>query len=121
MQIEQDKKIDFKDVLIRPKRSTLSSRKQVSLERTFTFRNSGQTWSGVPVVAANMDGVGVPTMASALTQHQMMTCLTKHHDYGDWANLLDCDDAEAERIKNLTAISVGTNLEAWETAKKTIC
>jgi GMP reductase len=120
MQIEQDKKIDFKDVLIRPKRSTLSSRKQVSLERTFTFRNSGQTWSGVPVVAANMDGVGVPTMASALTQHQMMTCLTKHHDYGDWANLLDCDDAEAERIKNLTAISVGTNLEAWETAKKII-
>lgn len=120
MQIEQDKKLDFKDVLIRPKRSTLSSRKQVSLERTFTFRNSDQTWTGVPVIAANMDGVGVPTMASALAQHQMMTCMTKHHDYGDWANLLDCDDNEAESIKHFVAISVGTHLDAWEEAKKII-
>jgi len=118
MNIEQDKKMDFKDVLIRPKRSTLSSRKQVSLERTFTFRNSGNTWTGVPVIAANMDGVGVPTMASALTKHQMMTCLTKHNDFGDWANLLDGDDAE--QIKHLTAISVGTKLDAWEEAKKII-
>lgn len=52
--IEDDVKLDFKDVLIRPKRSTLKSRSQVSLERTFTFKHSNYTWTGVPIMAANM-------------------------------------------------------------------
>lgn len=52
--IENDVKLDFKDVLIRPKRSTLKSRSQVSLERTFTFKHSGNTFTGVPIMAANM-------------------------------------------------------------------
>jgi GMP reductase len=52
--IEDDIKLDFKDVLIRPKRSTLKSRSQVSLERTFTFKHSKFTWTGVPIMAANM-------------------------------------------------------------------
>lgn len=52
--IEDEVKLDFKDVLIRPKRSTLKSRSQVSLERTYTFRNSGATFTGVPIMAANM-------------------------------------------------------------------
>ena len=39
MRIEEDMKLDYKDVLIRPKRSTLQSRKQVRLERKFEFRN----------------------------------------------------------------------------------
>jgi GMP reductase len=121
MQIDIDKKLDFKDVLIRPKRSTLNSRKEVSLERTLTFRNSQQTWTGVPIMAANMDGVGVPTMASALATHKMMTCLTKHHDYGDFATLLDCEtEEEVNRIKSSIALSVGTHLDAWINAKKII-
>ena len=121
MYIEQDKKMDFKDVLIRPKRSTLSSRRQVSLERTFKFRNSGQTWTGVPIIAANMDGVGVPTMATALAEHQIMTCLTKHHNENDWANLLNTADSKAtNQLKDYIALSVGTSLEAWEEAKQII-
>jgi GMP reductase len=52
--IEDDIKLDFKDVLIRPKRSTLKSRSQVSLERTFKFKHSNFTWTGVPIMAANM-------------------------------------------------------------------
>lgn len=52
--IENDIKLDFKDVLIRPKRSTLKSRSQVSLDRTFTFKHSKYEWTGVPVMAANM-------------------------------------------------------------------
>lgn len=47
-------KLDFKDVLIRPKRSTLKSRSEVDLVREFTFRNSKRTWSGIPIMAANM-------------------------------------------------------------------
>ena len=57
MRIEEDLKLGFKDVLIRPKRSTLQSRSQVELERSFTFRHSGLSWSGVPIIAANMDTV----------------------------------------------------------------
>jgi GMP reductase len=52
--LENDVKLDFKDVLIRPKRSTLKSRSQVSVLRTYTFRNSKRTWTGVPIMAANM-------------------------------------------------------------------
>ena len=58
MRIEEDLKLGFKDVLIRPKRSTLKSRSDVELERQFTFKHSGQSWSGVPIIAANMDTVG---------------------------------------------------------------
>lgn len=65
MRIEEDLKLGFKDVLIRPKRSTLKSRSDVELERQFTFKHSGQTWSGVPIIAANMDTVGTFEMATA--------------------------------------------------------
>lgn len=65
MRIEQDIKLDFKDVLIRPKRSTLSTRKDVDISREFETKWSGRTLSGVPVIAANMDGVGTFEMAKA--------------------------------------------------------
>ena len=45
MRIEEDLKLGFKDVLIRPKRSTLKSRSDVELERQFTFKHSGQSLS----------------------------------------------------------------------------
>ena len=80
MRIEDDIKLDFKDVLIRPKRSTLASRKEVDLTRTYKFKHSGWEWTGVPIMAANMDGVGTITMANALYQHRMFTCLVKNVD-----------------------------------------
>ncbi len=58
MRIESDIKLDFKDVLFRPKRSQLTSRKNVQLEREFDFKHSTQKWTGIPIIAANMDGVG---------------------------------------------------------------
>jgi GMP reductase len=78
MRIIEDVKLDYKDVLITPKRSTLSSRSQVKLERVFTFR-SGNSWFGVPIISANMDGVGTFAMDFAMNQHRCMTALTKHH------------------------------------------
>jgi GMP reductase len=80
MRIEEDIKLDFKDVLIRPKRSTLSSRKEVDLSRTYKFKHSNSEWTGVPIMAANMDGVGTTSMAEALYEHKMFTCLTKSHE-----------------------------------------
>lgn len=69
MRIIEDLKLGFKDVLIRPKRSTLKSRSDVELERDFTFKHSGQRWSGVPIIAANMDSVGTFQMAKVLSLH----------------------------------------------------
>jgi len=78
MRIIEDVKLDFKDVLITPKRSALSSRSQVNLERTFTFR-SGNSWKGVPIIAANMDGVGTLEMDAEFNKHKCMVAVTKHY------------------------------------------
>jgi len=87
MHIEHEVKLDFKDVLIRPKRSTLSSRKEVSLNRTYQFKHSGQEWAGVPIMASNMDGVGTFKVAEALQDHSMFTCLVKSYNTTDWDRL----------------------------------
>jgi len=79
MRIINDVKLDFSDVLILPKRSTLTSREEVSLERNFVFRNSAHTWNGIPIMAANMDGVGTLEMAEKLATYKMFTCLRKNY------------------------------------------
>lgn len=83
MRIEDEVKLDFRDVLIRPKRSTLSSRKEVDLDRTYKFKHSGAEWTGVPIMASNMDGVGTLSMASTLYDHRMFTCLVKSYEEDD--------------------------------------
>ncbi len=80
MFIENEVKLDFKDVLIRPKRSTLSSRSKVDLLRPFTFRNSQVEYNGIPVIAANMDTTGTFEMAEALGKHHLSVALHKHYD-----------------------------------------
>ena len=80
MRIEEELKLDYSDVLFRPKRSTLSSRKDVDLTRTYKFKYSRNEWSGIPIMAANMDGVGELGIADALSSNEMITCLTKQHD-----------------------------------------
>ena len=79
MFIEEDVKLDFCDVLIKPKRSTLKSRKDVDLNRKYTFKYSKLTWQGTPIIASNMDGVGEIGLAKKLTEHKVMTALTKQH------------------------------------------
>src|ERR1700687_5802598 len=78
MRIDNDPKLDFDDVLIRPKRSESPSRATVVLEREYKFLNSGATWKGTPIVASNMDTVGTMAMAKALGP-EMMTCLHKYY------------------------------------------
>lgn len=79
MIIESDLKLDFKDVLIRPKRSTLASRNDVDIGRTFRFLHGGSEWTGFPLIAANMDVVGTMAMARALSGFGAMTALHKHY------------------------------------------
>ncbi len=66
MHIDHEIKLDFKDVLIRPKRSALPSRAEVDITRKFSFKHSDDSYSGVPIIAANMDTVGTFEMARAL-------------------------------------------------------
>jgi len=104
VRIEQDLKLGFKDVMIRPKRSTLKSRSQVSLEREFTFLHAHNNWKGIPIIAANMDTVGTFEMATALAKNKLITAIHKHYSITDWnvfmSNALDS-------ITDYLAISTG--------------
>lgn len=95
MRFIQEPQYDFSDVLILPKRSTLKSRKDVSIERTFKFRNSQATWTGVPIIAANML-TGSFEMALKLSEYKMLTALHKHH----WIDNLVEFWKSAENIAN---------------------
>ncbi len=84
MRIEYDVKLDFKDVLIRPKRSVLKSRADVLLEREFRFKHAGTAWQGVPIIAANMDHTGTFPMAKALAEHHILTAIDKFIPLSEW-------------------------------------
>ena len=79
MRIEEDIKLDYNDVLLRPKRSTLSSRYDVNMKRTYKFLHSNKEWTGIPVMASNMDTVGTPAMHQALLEYDMITCPARHY------------------------------------------
>ncbi len=100
MKIDNEIKLDYSDVLIRPKRSELVSRKNVSLEREFKFKN-GMIWRGVPVAAANMDTIGTPEMAKVLSSFDMITCMCKHTDLSN----INADDKDRQNM----AVSFGMN------------
>ena len=105
MRIEEELKLDYSDVLFRPKRSTLSSRKDVDLNRTYKFKYSRNEWSGIPIMAANMDGVGELGIADALSANEMVTCLTKQHDVKKLSKYKNLK----KNYKNI-ALSIGTFL-----------
>jgi len=97
MRIESDTKLDFKDVLLRPKRSELTSRSEVDLMREFVFKNAGGEgadrkaygWKGIPIVASNMDSVGTFETAKVLARYHGLTCISKHYDGPVWAHKLN--------------------------------
>lgn len=89
MKIEEGTKLDFSDVLIRPKRSTLSSRSEVVLEREFYFPNAKRKWSGIPIAVSNMDTTGTFEMYQALLPHKMLTCLHKFYTPEDFQTLMN--------------------------------
>jgi GMP reductase len=105
MRIETDIKLGFKDVMIRPKRSTLSSRSQVTLDRDFKFLHSKLKWNGIPIMAANMDTVGTFEMAKALAKHKIFTAIHKHYSLKEWQQFTtNCK----EDITDYFAVSTGT-------------
>ena len=125
MRIEEDIKLDYKDVLIRPKRSTLGSRKEVDLERGFTFRNykpevidrgpdytfdTGpyRHYRGTPIMAANMDGVGTFEMADTLATGGIFTCLVKTYSVNELVSYFSKDDKSHDPARTeFVAMSIG--------------
>jgi len=111
MFLDNDLKLGFSDVLIRPKRSNLKSRSQVDLLRNFTFLHSKREWSGVPVIAANMDTTGTFEVAEVLATHGMLTAIHKHYSVAEWdAYLAERSDAIYRRIM----VSTGTSEADFE-------
>ena len=127
MRIEEDMKLDYKDVLIRPKRSTLGSRKEVDLERGFTFRNykpyvatdvlpdgypvvqkQERHYRGTPIMASNMDGVGTFEMADILATGGIFTCLVKTYSVNELVGYFDQDDKSHDPARTeYVAMSIG--------------
>ena len=105
MRIEDDIKLDYSDVLIRPKRSTLGSRKEVRMKRSFKFAH-GRDYEGIPIMASNMDGVGTFEMADRLGELNIFTCLVKTYTVGELVGYFDEQDAPAWRKRHV-AMSIG--------------
>ena len=115
MLIEDDIKLDYSDVLIKPKRSTLTSRFDVDLERTYRFYHSDKEWTGVPIMASNMDTTGTFKMHEELSLHGMITCIARH--YNKDGTHYDKDGTHwyrAERKNNLCAMSGISDREIFE-------
>lgn len=108
MRIENEPKLDFKDVLIRPKRSTLSSRSDVDINRSFRFTHTGRKWSGFPLIAANMDVVGSIEMAAALQPFGALVALHKHYPVETLVNFFQSD------APHNAFYSLGTAEADWE-------
>ncbi|HLB57943.1 MAG TPA: GMP reductase, partial [Gammaproteobacteria bacterium] len=116
MRIEYDIKLDFKDVLIRPKRSILKSRSEVSLEREFRFKHAGVKWQGVPIIAANMDHTGTFAMAQALSEHHLLTAMDKFIPIDEWSVIAK----KNQKIISSCFVSIGIADHDFEKARDVI-
>ena len=104
MRINYDAKLNFEDVLLQPKRSTLTSRRDVDMTRKFTFRNSSKTMNFTPIFASNMDGVGTFSMAKVLQEYKMMTVITKTTTPDQWREAV----GSGVRLQSVS-VCTGTN------------
>jgi GMP reductase len=116
VQVIQEIKLDFNDVMLRPMTSSLNSRAEVLMERTFTFKNSPKTWTGVPIIAANMDTVGTIGMAKVLQKHKIITALHKFYSVKELAENIPFSKtvAEGDLDLNYVAFSTGIRTEDFK-------
>ena len=103
-----DKYFDFKDVLILPKKSNLNSRKDVVLERTIVFQN-GVSWTGIPIIAANMTTIGTLELYKVLSTYKIITALHKFHKLQD---LLDYNKENNDSKLNPDYFMISTGISS---------
>ena len=114
MLIESDIKLGFSDVMFRPKRSTLTSRSEVSLERTFSFMHSSRSWEGIPIMAANMDTLGTFEMARVLSKMKLITTIHKHYTIDQWRDFMLMNNQD---VTDHVAVSTGIGEKDTEKLK----
>lgn len=105
MKIENEIKLDFNDVLIRPKRSTLNSRSEVELRRKFKFKYSSQEWEGIPIISANMDTTGTFEVHNELNKHDIITAMTKFYSANDYKSRFYSKGLNSENYMVSTGIN----------------
>jgi len=110
VRVAGDTKLDFKDVLLRPKRSVLKSRAEVDLSRTFKFRHSGHAFSGIPIMAANMDTTGTFEMAIAFAEHEAFVAIHKYYPLEAWQEFSN----DHPQAMPYVALSVGASDSDYE-------
>lgn len=126
MRIEEEIKLDFKDVLIKPKRSTLNSRFEVDLVRNFKFKYSKYTLDCIPIIASNMSTIGTFDMANALSKYKLLTCIHKHYDKDEWENFFNLTVYPTKNklcisnISNYYIQSIGTQKQDLDKLEKNI-
>ena len=113
MHLENSVKLDFKDVLIRPKRSTLTSRSEVDITRESKFLHSSEPYHGIPIIAANMDTTGTFEMASALARHKMSTALHKHYTAKEYVDFFQKLENKSDAF-----YSLGIGEHDWQTFRE---
>lgn len=121
MRIIQEPALDFEDVLIEPKRSSINSRKDVKLERTFTFVHSRREWTGLPIMVANMSCVGTFEMFQYTWAQRAIVALHKHYTADEYVNFFSkLDDDQI----NYVFYSIGMrdeDVEKLQYVFETVC
>jgi len=98
-----DEKVGFNDVLVTPQRSSVGSRSDVDLIRKFTFKHSGRSFNGIPVIASNTECTGTFAIAEELSKYKLFTCISKYYMVADW---VDFAQLHPESIQ-FTAVTSG--------------
>ena len=111
--IETEELLDYSDVLIRPKRSTMQSRSDVEVERNLKFKWSSQQWKGVPLIAANMDTTGTFEIADSLKKEKMLTAIHKFYSLDDWAKAIKSNQIELDHCAVTFGVEEAENAEEF--------
>ena len=111
MKIDNRPNLDFKNVLIKPQRTTITSRSEVNLCRKFTFPNSKSNWEGVPIMAANMDTTGTFEVFNVLSKHKMLTCMHKFYSLADYQHFFENrvvdENIDIDMVSEYMVVSTG--------------
>lgn len=95
MKIYEQTELDFKDVLVKPKRSYINSRSEVDVTREYKFKWCPRHIVGTGIITANMATVGTFKIAQHMMQQKMFCCLHKHYTLEELVNFItenDCSD-----------------------------
>ena len=98
--IVEEVQLDYCDVMIKPKRSTLNSRSEPNIYRTYkmkyplSYLHSQNTLFGNGLMVSNMATTGTFKMAEVMAKNLMFTCLHKHYTVEELKEFFDKHDKQ---------------------------